>query len=195
MKQIGASVALTGLKHVGKSAVGRLLARERGALFLDLDDLLVRRAEQERLPGFSTRLADDTPPVRSLFRQLGSVRFGEWEAEALREVPAIAGDRHVVLATGGGVCDRSESMELLSMMFTVLYLHNEHLLLYERSIRYGIPAFLDPDRPRDHFLEIADRRDRIYRLHADLTVDLRGCDIRQSTQRVTDVMREYYARQ
>lgn len=164
-------------------------------MFLDLDDLLVRRAAHEALPGFVDATGSPEPPIRRLFRLLGPEAFARWEYDALRSIPTLAVHEHVVLATGGGVCERAESMELLSGMFTVLYLHNEHLLLYERSIRHGIPAFLDPGRPRDHFLEIADRRDKIYRTHADICVDLAGCDVPQSIERATDAVRKYYARQ
>jgi shikimate kinase len=104
-----------------------------------------------------------------VYRKLGGTAFGTWEAECLRLLSLP-----VVLATGGGVCDHPPTMQVLKEHYHVLYLHDDPLVLYERIVRGGIPAFLDPIRPQEHFLEIAERRGEIYRQTADVIVDLSG---------------------
>ena len=180
------SIAVTGLKHVGKSTLGHALSVRLGLPFLDLDDLLVRRAQYENIlpPGRTPE-----PPIRTVFRALGAARFGEWEAECVREIPSTVSGAAVVLATGGGVCDHPETMAVLSTNYRMLYLHNDPLVLYDRSVRGGVPAFLDPDRPREHFLEIAARRDARYREHADLVVDITGLHPDEALARIMEQVR------
>lgn len=172
------SIALTGLKHVGKSTIGRRLSHLLSLDFVDLDDLLIRRAVYENIitpePG-DTATAE--PRIRSVYRALGSEAFGRWEAEVIRDVPTTYRETGTVLATGGGVCDHPESMELIRAAYCVLYLQNDPVVLYQRAVNHGVPAFLDQDRPRDHFLEIAERRDALYRTHADHVVDIAGLSI------------------
>ena len=93
------------------------------------------------------------------------------------------------LATGGGVCDHPATMAVLSTNYRMLYLHNDPLVLYDRSVRGGVPAFLDPERPREHFLEIAARRDARYREHADLVVDITGLHPDEALARIMEQVR------
>ncbi|MEX2442084.1 MAG: shikimate kinase [Alkalispirochaeta sp.] len=179
------SIAVTGLKHVGKSTIGRSLAQALSWEFVDLDELLVRRAVHENV------ISPDTgdkhpiePRIRSVYRALGSTTFGEWEAEAIREIPTTYRESDVILATGGGVCDHPESMRLITTAYRVLYLRNDPVVLYERVTSHGIPAFLDQDRPRDHFLEMARRRDVLYRTYADQIIDVAGLSIEASVARI-----------
>jgi shikimate kinase len=159
--------------------------------FFDLDELLIRRAEQENIVPPATR---DQPPgeprIRSVYRALGSARFGVWEADAIRSMPRMPRQPHTVLATGGGVCDHPDTMRLLTETFHVLYLRNDPIVLYERASRRGIPAFLDQHRPREHFLEIAHRRDALYRRYADKVVDVAGLSVAEAIARIIADYRE-----
>lgn len=184
------SIALTGLKHVGKSTVGSSLATALGFEFVDLDDLLVRRAIHERLVDPTPeRTQFSEPAIRVIFRTLGADRFGEWEADALGNMPEAYRNTSIVLATGGGVCDHPASMEIITSRYHVLYLRNDPVVLYERASSRGVPAFLDPDRPKEHFREIARRRDALYRHYADHVVDVSGL----SQQDVVAQIIEHYA--
>jgi shikimate kinase len=77
-------IYLTGFMGSGKTTVGRLLALRLGALFLDLD------SEVERRAGMT---------VRDIFAQQGEPAFRQMEAEALRGTLALP---DVVVAMGGG---------------------------------------------------------------------------------------------
>ncbi len=180
-----ASIALTGLKHVGKTTIGRGAATTLGWDFIDLDDLMVRRGIHDHvIPPGAADTPQNEPLIRTLFRTLGAARFGEWEAEALRDVPTTSRASHIFLATGGGVCDHPESMRLLTSNYHVLYLRHNPVVLYERAVRRGVPAFLDEDRPRDHFLEIARRRDALYAESADQIIDVAGLSPKDAIARL-----------
>ncbi len=179
------SIALTGLKHVGKSTIGHRLSHLLNLEFIDLDDLLVRRAVYENTITPETGgTGGEEPPIRSVYRALGSDTFGKWEAEAIRDIPRAYRGSGTVLATGGGVCDHPRSMELIRAAYCVLYLWNDPVVLYQRAVSHGVPAFLDQERPRDHFLEIAERRDALYRIYADHVVDISGLSIENAAARI-----------
>lgn len=82
-------ICLTGFMGSGKSTVGRLLARQIGWRFADLDDLIESRAR--------TNIPD-------IFDRLGEPAFREMEQEALARVFGESAERELptVLALGGG---------------------------------------------------------------------------------------------
>lgn len=171
MAPLPRSIALTGIKHVGKSTIGESLARELSVSFFDIDDLIVRRARHDGVIGLD---GSGEPPIRTVFRLLGPDGFARWELDAILEVPALSHGEPVVIATGGGIADHRPAMEHLHENYTVLYLADDPLVLFERATRHGLPAFLDRNRPREHFLEIAARRDAVYRRFAHVTVEAGG---------------------
>jgi shikimate kinase len=84
------------------------------------------------------------------------------------------GRLRAVIATGGGICDNPSAVEALQSGCTTVYLEDSPEVLYQRIETRGVPAFLDPARPREHFLEIAARRDERYRAFADYTIPVGG---------------------
>ena len=170
------SYALVGLKHVGKSTLGIRLARELGYRFCDLDDEMLGYAVAQGVVSPSST-------VRQLFQAVGPTVFGDVEYRALQALIA-AGLNSTVLSAGGGVADHENLLRLIQERFTVVYLHNDPLVLYERIMKRGTPAFLDPTRPRDHFLEIAQRRSDRYRDIADISVDVTDLDSQRAFQKL-----------
>lgn len=169
------TVALTGLKHVGKSTIGRGLARRLDRRFDDLDDLLVR----EYLRHESIDPKESTITPRDIYR-CGVAIFQQMEQNALTAyLSALSdqvhhGDRPGVLATGGGICDNEAAFSLLNAGTTTVFLDESIEVLYRRIIAKGIPPFLDADRPEEHFYEIAERRRNAYLETADLVVATNG---------------------
>lgn len=80
---------------VGKSAVGRKLARRLAMRFVDLDKTI------EKAEGIK---------VREIFESKGEFYFRKLEKEALAQV---LGDRGQVISTGGGVVMDEENLRLL----------------------------------------------------------------------------------
>jgi shikimate kinase len=182
MGTIASLILLVGLKHVGKSTLARIAARRLGTEAKDLDSEILDRA-----PGYVS--------VRELYRAEGRVSFLEKEAAALETTLAHA-EPGVIIATGGGLADNDAAIRLVDASnATVLYLSESPLVLYERIRRGGIPAFLDADRPREHFLEIAERRDELYHRIADAVIDLSGMAISEAADRIIEEIRNIDAGQ
>ncbi|MEE8468226.1 MAG: shikimate kinase [Planctomycetota bacterium] len=99
-----AHVCLVGLRCAGKSTVGRILARELGWPFADLDQSLGELWAQEA--GRS-----DAPHAGHLLATLGEPAFRELEARALTR--CLASSPPLVLATGGGCVETPACREIL----------------------------------------------------------------------------------
>jgi XRE family aerobic/anaerobic benzoate catabolism transcriptional regulator len=89
-------IALIGLRGAGKSSLGRMLAAQRGAPFIELD------REVERQTGMD---------LRDIFEMHGQDGFRRLERKTLETV--LAGDGPMVLAAGGGIVAEAATFEAL----------------------------------------------------------------------------------
>jgi shikimate kinase len=107
-------IALVGLRGVGKTTVGRLLARELGRRFVDLDEETVRVASENGLARRGSSAGE-------LLARQGLQIFRDQERRALRAcLDESIPSRAFVLATGGGVVEERDNLELLrERAFTV----------------------------------------------------------------------------
>ena len=139
-------VALVGLRGAGKSTVGRLLALELDAPFVELD----RRVEG--LAGME---------VAEIFELRGPEGFHELEAEALEQVLA-EGDR-AVIAPGGSIVDAPENFERLRATCTTVWLRAEPEEHFRRVVAQGDDRPMQ-GRPQamDELREILARREPAY---------------------------------
>ena len=89
------NIALTGFMAVGKTNVGRKLARRLGWRFVDVDRAVEKSAGLK---------------VQEIFNRHGEPRFRALEKAALKEI--LGGERQVI-ATGGGAVLDPENLALL----------------------------------------------------------------------------------
>lgn len=118
---------LVGFMGAGKSTVGERLAEQLGYTFRDLDELIVESTGRT---------------VPELFQVEGEPYFRDRETELLKEQSRC--EEPLVLATGGGVPERSENREVLAETGTSIYLDVDFDVIYER-IRAGENRPLVPD--------------------------------------------------
>lgn len=162
---------LLGIKHSGKSSVGRELAGILQLPFYDLDHLI------EDNIGCS---------VREFYRENGQEMFQQEEFKALKSLKSSG--KSFICATGGGICDNKSARSLLSsgvsellssiasvetsdlMSSNSVYIDVEFDTVYERILRGGIPPFLKSDNPKEEFREMYKRRDGLYRTMASSIV-------------------------
>jgi len=150
-------VALIGLRGAGKSTVGRLLAREVEAPFVELDQRV------ESLAGLG---------LGEIFTVHGVDAFHRYEAAALEEV--LAEGERAVLAVGGSIVDRDETYRRLRSTCWTVWLRAEPEEHYRRVLEQGDRRPMR-DRPRamDELRAILERRRPAYE-RADLVVDTDG---------------------
>jgi shikimate kinase len=100
-------ITLTGFMGSGKTTVGRILADALGCLFLDLDDLIVKKAGKT---------------IPEIFAQDGEPAFRQLEARLLRQTVEKYAESTVVLALGGGAVTTPASATLLHEKTVCIYL-------------------------------------------------------------------------
>lgn len=108
------NVALIGFMGTGKSLLGRMLAEQWGWRFVDTDALV------ERIVGCS---------VAQIFERFSEEYFRQRETEALRTLET---QRHLVIATGGGVPTRLENVESLRRHAVIVLLTAEPEVILQR---------------------------------------------------------------
>lgn len=107
---------LIGFMGVGKSTVGRLLARRLKRSFIDLDEQIIVRAGQT---------------IPQIFAAVGEPGFRVLETEVLSDNAAC---RSAVVATGGGIVGRPENWQLMRSAGTIVYLHADWPTLQQRLV-------------------------------------------------------------
>ena len=143
---------LVGLPGAGKSTLGRQLARRLGERFVDCDHELEARTGA---------------PIPTIFEIEGEAAFREREMQTLAELALLD---NIVLSTGGGVVLRAENRERLKANGTVLYLHVDPAMLFERVRHAKHRPLLNGDT-RTRLDELYAQRDALYREVADHVVD------------------------
>ena len=100
-------IALTGFLGSGKSSVGRIVADALGCPFLDLDEVIVKKA------GHS---------IPDIFRSDGEKGFRRLEKQALEQAVAKYTENTAVLALGGGTVTVPGAVQLLQEKTLCIYL-------------------------------------------------------------------------
>ena len=126
----------------GKSTVGKLLARELGWEFVDVDE------EIERREGLS---------IPQIFERKGEPYFRELELEMLRE---LSDKKQVVVSTGGGLGANPDAMNLMKRRGLVVWLDVPYDTFLERCGK-------DPNRPllkksEEELRRLMEDRNRVY---------------------------------
>lgn len=153
-------IVLIGFKNVGKSSVGRLLAKELGVPFVDSDSVVQELHVQKTGEQLS---------CREIMKNHGADYFRELEHEALKQVLAI--DQPAVVAVGGGAPMHEKNQSLFAR-HCIIHLTAPKGIIYERIMINGQPAFFPREvDPYISFQKIWNERDPIYQQLARITVD------------------------
>jgi 3-dehydroquinate synthase len=163
-------IALVGLPGSGKSSVARALARRRGWRLADLDLAVEAHTGQ---------------PVSAVFAAEGEAGFRKREVEALQE--ALAGDRPVVVACGGGIVTTPEARRLLAEACTVVWLDgSDRELLTHLGTTTDRPLLVDD--PPNRLAALRAARQPLYAEISQLRIDVSAGDVEDIADRVEDAV-------
>ncbi len=141
---------------VGKTTIGRQIARMLKMDFVDSDQ------EIERRTGATISLIFDIE---------GETGFRERERKVIGE---ITQQNNIVLATGGGVILDEENRKNLRKSGTVIYLHASVDTQLERTRNNKNRPLLETADPRGRLADLMAVREPLYRQEADIVVEADG---------------------
>lgn len=179
-------ILIGGLKHCGKSTLGRIIAGDLDYRFYDMDDLVLKET------------GGAWTSVRSIWQDLGKDEFILLEEDAARNfvewiVPDLDG-RGCILSLGGGTVENSGAMAWIGKKGTNVYVRADEELLYGRIMAGGIPPFLSGENPREDFARLYEKRDGLYSNYAHLVHDVDDSPAVINAQRLLVALEKYHAR-
>ncbi len=134
------SIVLVGLMGVGKTTVGRRLARRLGLDFVDSDEEIERAADHS---------------IAEIFARFGEDSFRDGERRVIARL--IVGEPKVI-ATGGGAFVNEETRALILRHCVAVWLDAELATLVERVSRRDTRPLLRDREPLTVLRDLADRR-------------------------------------
>lgn len=159
----GQNLYLVGPMGVGKTTIGKLVAKRLGKQFVDLDDEIEIRAGA---------------CIPWIFDVEGEEGFRRRESDLLLE---YSRQRDRVISTGGGVVLREENRQVMKMTGLVVYLNATAEQLHARTLKdKKRPLLQVPDRLKV-ITELKKARDSLYREVAHLVLDVGNRNSRQVT--------------
>jgi shikimate kinase len=172
---IDRTIALVGLMGVGKSTVGRRLAKRLAREFVDAD------AEIEAAAAMT---------VSDIFARLGEPEFRAGEARVIRR---LLDGAPKVLATGGGAMLNADTRALLKARAVTVWLRADLDVIATRVARRDTRPLLRGKDPKTTLAALAEARYPIY-AQADLTVDVGAGSHAQAVEAVVAGLKAWSAR-
>ena len=138
------SIVLVGLMGVGKTTVGRRLAKRLGLAFVDADE------EIERAAGLT---------VEEIFDRFGEDYFRDGERRVIARL--MEGKRQII-ATGGGAFMNEETRALILEKSVAIWLDADLDTLVKRVARRDTRPLLKAGDPAKILADLAARRNPVY---------------------------------
>lgn len=170
------TIALVGLMGVGKSTVGRRLAKRLGLPFADGDIEIEAAAAMT---------------VSDIFAELGEAEFRAGEARVMKRL--LEGPRRV-LATGGGAILNPETRALLKARAVTVWMRADLETVAQRVQRRDTRPLLRGRDPLTALQAMADVRYPVYAT-ADLVVDVTGGAHVQAVETIAEALEAHFAAQ
>ncbi|MBR5581368.1 MAG: shikimate kinase [Treponema sp.] len=138
-------IILLGIKHCGKSTLGRFLSKKFQCPFYDTDDVILE------MTGLSPR---------QIYQEQGPQAFMEAETKAceyLARYLSALGENEYVIATGGGICNNQEALEALKFLGFFIFLEVPEEVAVDRIIKEiewedgemkNLPAYIQKENPK-----------------------------------------------
>ena len=168
------TIALVGLMGVGKSTVGRRLARRLDLPFFDGDTEIEAAAAMT---------------VSDIFAELGEAEFRAGEARVMKRL--LEGPR-MVLATGGGAVLNPDTRALLKDRAVTVWMRADLETVAGRVQRRDTRPLLRGRDPLTALQAMADVRYPVYAT-ADLTVDVAGGAHAQAVEAIMEALQAHFA--
>jgi shikimate kinase len=159
-------ILLVGLPGSGKTTVGRIVAEQLGAAFVDIDNIIVRKMQM---------------PIVRIFAEFGESKFREVEHEAM--VTTLEGPPSVI-SPGGGWAAQGGQLELARPTCLTIYLRLMAMTAAKRISGEGSRPLLVGEDPVEKMRTLLKDREPFYQ-QAECEVK---CDIQSPEQIAAQVI-------
>lgn len=143
------TIFLIGFMGSGKSTIGSLLSATYDLTFVDTD-VLIEQTTGQKIP--------------DIFKMSGETVFRDYESSALKDVSG-----YDVVATGGGIVERSSNIKKMKKHGTIVYLQTSFSEIEKRLI-HSASRPLWKNNDRNGKIDLFNRRHRLYKQSADKTI-------------------------
>ena len=155
--QLPENIVLCGIKHAGKSSVGRAIAEILDIPLADSDELIVQNDGSNR-------------SVREIFMQDGEEIFRQKEAEVLTGL-ANSPCRRVIALGGGALSNPLVSSGVKQRLGFKVWLNTGDRIAFDRIVKNGLPPFLSGESdPLAAFIRMNEARRAVFAAEADAEV-------------------------
>jgi len=164
------NIYLVGFMGTGKTSVGRLLAKQKGWNFVDLDELIEIK-EQRR--------------VVDIFAKDGELYFRRIEKKILKHVST---QKKFVVACGGGIVLDKDNIKTMKKTGDLICLSaSPEEILKRVSASSGRPL-LNVAKPRER-IELLMKMRQPYYMQADKIIDTSRLSIKQVTVKISKILK------
>ena len=149
------NIVLCGIKHCGKTTVGKEIAAILDIKFVDSDELIQQMDEKKR-------------SVREIFATEGEEFFRKMEAKVLSNLANLK--EKVVIALGGGALSNPfVSKDVKEKLGYKVWLDTPDEIAFERILENGLPPFLqNSPNPKAAFIEMNVARKAVFALESEV---------------------------
>ena len=149
------NIVLCGIKHCGKTTVGREIAAVLDINFVDSDDLIIEKDGGKR-------------SIREIFSAEGEEFFRKQEAAVLGEL-AQSGKRQVIALGGGALSNPFVDDSTKEKIGFKVWLDTDDKIAFERIMEKGLPPFLQESaNPELAFKEMNIARKAVFASQCDV---------------------------
>ena len=163
------AIILTGFMGTGKSVVAELLSRRWGLRSIDSDAML------EEQVGTS---------IAEIFATRGEQHFRDLETEILTQ---LAGQRGLIISTGGGMLLREDNVEMLRQMGPIICLHASAETIMQRTAASSERPLLNRADAQAEIQQLLAEREAAYQ-QADYHIATDELSVEQAAEAVAEAM-------
>ena len=166
------NVVLIGLRGSGKTKVGKILAKQLGKRFIEMDKLIVKKAKMS---------------IPKIVEKFGWDKFRDLEEQVATEVSKL---KNVVNATGGGVILRKRNISNLKKNSIVIWLQARIDTLLKRIGDDPNRPSLTGNKNRRTDMQITFKeRKSLYQKAADFIIDTENKGISQVAEEIIKLLK------
>lgn len=164
------NIVLIGMMGAGKSTIGHLLGEmEIDFSYLDMDKEIEKLAQKH---------------IEEIFAQDGEAHFRQLEYELIQK---YSNYHNQIIATGGGIVENVENINLLKKNGVIFYLKASADTLFERVKKTTHRPLLKHPNPKERIKELIKKREPFYKM-ADFEIDT---DKKELIEIVREIIENY----